>query len=130
MRATPIVMQDPLGQDLPQVPLVEWNEVVETCATRRFDQSLATRVRLRDAGGCFQHAKMHGPQRVVNSGREHGIAIVHHEPVRLVAGQDGSELLRRPLGRRMRRDVDVDDASAAMRDGDQRVTTVGSSRSR
>ena len=41
---TPIVMAHPVGQDLPQMSFVERNDVVETLATRRTDQSLAERV--------------------------------------------------------------------------------------
>jgi hypothetical protein len=87
------------------MPLVERNEVVETFPTRCSDQSFAERIRLRDAGRCFQHAQLHGAQRVVDRRREHGIAIVHHEPVRFVAGQDASELQCGPLGRRMLCDI-------------------------
>jgi hypothetical protein len=32
--ATPIVMRDPLAEDLPQMPLIERNEMVQTFATR------------------------------------------------------------------------------------------------
>jgi hypothetical protein len=106
-------MRDPLGQDLPQMPLIERNEMVETFATRRSDQSFAKRVRLRDASRCFQHAKPHRPQGVVNRGGKHGIAIVHHEAVRFVAGQDASELLRRPLHRRMLRDIPMQNPTGA-----------------
>ena len=88
MRTTPIVVKDPLGHDLPQMPLIERNEMVETFPPRRADQSLAKRIRLRDAGGRFQDARTHRPQRIVYRSREHGIAIVLHEPVRVVAGQD------------------------------------------
>ena len=81
--------------------LVEWNEMVEALATRSSDQSFAKRIRLWNAGRCFQHAKIHGPQCVVNGGREHGIAIMDHESARFVAGEVASELLRRPLRRRV-----------------------------
>ena len=37
VRASPIVMRDPLGQDLPQLPFIERNDVVETFSTRRPD---------------------------------------------------------------------------------------------
>src|SRR6266542_1234773 len=56
VRATVIVMRHPLSQDLPQLPLSERDEMVETLAPRRSDQSLAQRVRLRNAGRSFQHA--------------------------------------------------------------------------
>jgi hypothetical protein len=35
MRASPIVMRDPLAQDLPQLPFMERDDVVETFSTRR-----------------------------------------------------------------------------------------------
>jgi hypothetical protein len=54
VRASPIVMRHPLGQGFPQMPLMEWNEVVETFATCCPDQSFAKRVRLRDAGRYLQ----------------------------------------------------------------------------
>jgi hypothetical protein len=49
VRATLIVMRHPLGEDLPQMPLTERNEMVKTFATRGSDQALAERVRLRHA---------------------------------------------------------------------------------
>jgi hypothetical protein len=81
--------------------LVERNDMVEALASRGTDQAFAKGIRLWNADRCFQHPKIHGPQCVVHSGREHGIAIMDHEPVRVVAGQDASELLRRPLGGRI-----------------------------
>jgi hypothetical protein len=110
---TAIVMAYPFGQDLPQMSLVERNEVVERFATRRSDQSLAERVRLRDVGWSFQHAKIHGAQGVVNSGREDGVAVVHHESVRFIADQEASELLRRPLGCRVFCDVPMQNPACA-----------------
>src|SRR5687767_7632744 len=98
-------MRDPLGQDLPQMSLVEWNEMIEALAPRGSDQSFAKRIRLWNASRCLQHAKTHGPQCAVSSGGEHGIAIMDHESVRFVAGQEASELLRRPLGRRVFRGI-------------------------
>ena len=44
MRATPIVVRDPLGQDRPQMSFMERNDVVETFSARRPDQALAERV--------------------------------------------------------------------------------------
>jgi hypothetical protein len=61
-------MRHPLGQDFPHMPLMEWNEMVETFATRRPDQSFAKRVRLRDAGRCPQDVEIHGRERIVNGG--------------------------------------------------------------
>lgn len=113
VRPAAIVMSDPLAKDLSQMPLMERNEMVETFATRCSDQSLAKCVRLRDAGRGFQHPQVHRFQRVVDGGCEHGIAIVHHEPVRFVAGQHVSKLQRRPLGRRMLRDIPMQNPTGA-----------------
>jgi hypothetical protein len=90
---------------------VKWNEMVETLATCGSDQSFAKRIRLWNAGRCLQHPNIHGPQGVVNSRREDGIAIMHHESVRVVARQEASELLRRPVGGEMLREIPMEDPS-------------------
>ena len=113
MRATPIVMRYPLGQDRPQLPFIERNDVVETFSARCPDQTLAERVRLRHADRCFQDAQIHRSQRVVNSAREHGIAIVHDKPVRFFACQHASELQRGPLRGRMFRDIPMQNPTSA-----------------
>jgi hypothetical protein len=95
VRAASIVMTHPLGQDRPHMPLIERNGVVETLATRCADQSLAERVRLGHADRCFQHAKTHRSQCVVNSGRKHRIAIVHDKPVRFFRLSGRSETAAR-----------------------------------
>ena len=81
VRASPIVLRHPLGQDLPQLPFMERNDVVETFSTRRPDQVLTERVRLRRADRCLQDAQIHRLHCVVHSGRKHGIAIVHNERI-------------------------------------------------
>ena len=73
--------------------LVKWNDMIGALAPRGSDQSFAKRIRLWNASRCLQHAKTHGPQCAVSSGGEHGIAIMDHESVRFVAGQEASELL-------------------------------------
>jgi hypothetical protein len=76
-------MRDPLGQDLSQMSLVWRNDMVEALASRGTDQAFAKGIRSWNPDRCFQHPNIHGPQCVVNSGREHGIAIMDHEPVRV-----------------------------------------------
>jgi hypothetical protein len=87
--------------------------MVETLATRRADQSLAECVRLWHAKRCFQNAKTHRSQGVINSGRKHRIAIVHDQAVRFFACQHAPELLHRLLGRRMFSDVPMHDPPGA-----------------
>jgi len=70
------------------MPFIQRNDVVETLSTRRPDQTLAERVRLRRADRCFQDAKIHRSQRVVNSTRERSIAIVHDKPVRFFSPRE------------------------------------------
>jgi hypothetical protein len=106
-------MAHPVGQDLPQMSLVERNDVVETLAAYHSDQPFAERVRLRNADRSFQHAKIHGPQCVVNVGREDGIAVVHHEAVRFIADHNTSELLCRSLGCRVFGDIPMEDPTCA-----------------
>jgi hypothetical protein len=65
VRATPIVMRYPLGQDFPQMPFLERNDMVETFSTHRPDQALAERVRLRHADRCFQDARMPAKEEIL-----------------------------------------------------------------
>ena len=51
--------------------------------------------------------------------REGGIAVVQQEPRRLVLGKGVAELLRRPCGRGMFGDGDVDDPSPLVREDDE-----------
>jgi hypothetical protein len=55
---TAIVMRDPLGQDLSQMPFVERDDVVQTFATCPADQALAERVGLRHSGRRLQHTQI------------------------------------------------------------------------
>jgi hypothetical protein len=55
------------------------------------------------------------PEGVCVTSRSAAIAIMHHEPIRLVARQEASELLRGPLGGRpssqgeqLRRQIELD----------------------
>jgi len=113
VRATLTLVTHPLGEDRPQMPLIERNEMVVTFAPRCSNQALTKRVRLWDAGRCLQHANIHGPQYVVHGGREHGVAIMNHESVRVVATEEGYELLRCPVGGRVFGRVPMPNPTAA-----------------
>jgi len=71
------------------------------------------RVRLRDAGRCFQHAEMHGPQRVVNAPRtRRRDRAPRTGTVRRRSRRFGTAAPR-PLGHRMLRDIPMQNPTRA-----------------
>lgn len=52
--ATPIAMSHPLGQDSPEMPLIERNKPIQTFTTRRPDHAFAKGVRRGVAIGVFR----------------------------------------------------------------------------
>ena len=56
MRATAIVMRNPLLENSPQVFLINRNQEIQTLAADGSDQAFAESVRLGRAEGCFQNA--------------------------------------------------------------------------
>ena len=95
------------------MPFIERNDMIETFPTRGPDQALAERVGLRYANRCFQDAKIHRSQCVVNRRREQGIAIVHDKPVLFFACQHAPELLHGPVGCRMLGDIPMQNPAGA-----------------
>ena len=113
VRATPIVMRYPLARIFRSCRSLSGMTWSRHSLRAPSDQALAERVRLRHADRCFQDAQIHRSQCVVNSGRKHGIAIVHDKPVRFFACQHAPELLHGPLGRRMSRDIPMQNPTGA-----------------
>jgi len=60
MNAAMIVMENPLVEDLLQVPFAERNHEVQAVATDRTDQSLASGICLGRSGRRPQYAHAHG----------------------------------------------------------------------
>jgi hypothetical protein len=94
-----VVVRQPLGQHVAQVPFVQRNDPVEALASRGADEPFASRVRLRRPWWSAQNPERHGPERVVDRGREDGIAVVDDESIGRVERETIPELLDGPFSR-------------------------------
>jgi hypothetical protein len=72
-------MRDPLGQDSTEMPLVEWNQPIETFTTRGTDYAFAKGVRLRYRRWCLPDTQSHRAQRQIHVFRVNAVSIVHNE---------------------------------------------------
>ena len=117
-----VVVGDVALQQSPQLRLAERDHVVRALPTDRADHALDVSVLPRRAIGCGHLLDAH----VRNAVRE-GLAVdriaIPDQVARLgaVAGESLDDLLRRPRGRGMRSDVDVNDLASAMAENDERI---------
>ena len=110
MRSSPIVMAGPGFKRLSDVGFVEWNHKIETFSTCTADQALAKCIRLGRLIRSLQHSQPKRLQRLIQVLRIDTVTIMDNESVSFVTANAFSELLKRPLGRRMLSDVKVKDA--------------------
>src|SRR5262247_2748255 len=110
MRSSTIVMAGPGFKRLSDVGFVEWNHKIETFSTCTVDQALAKCIRLGRLIRSLQHSQPKRLQRLIQVLRIDTVTIMDNESVSFVTANAFSELLKRPLGRRMLSDVDVKDA--------------------
>jgi hypothetical protein len=113
VRSAPIVMRDPLLKNAPQVTLVQRNHPVQAFAPNCANHSFAERVRGRRSHRRLEDRQTHCGDCPVDTLGVYAVVIVDKEAVRLVAGHQHSELLRRPLRRRMFSHIPVTDPSSA-----------------
>ena len=102
MRPSAIVMYGELLDGPSKMTFVERNQVVQALAPEGSDQPLAERIRHGRPDGRPDRAYAEPSQRFIQRRREDRVAVVNHEPVRMVEWQDFAKLLGRPLGRGMR----------------------------
>src|SRR5215813_6686400 len=95
---------------LSDVGFVEWNHKIETFSTCTADQTLVKCIRLGRLIWRLQHSQPQRLQRLIQILRIDTVTIMDNEAVSFVTAKAFSELLKRPLGRRMLSDVKVKDA--------------------
>src|SRR5499427_8838539 len=110
MRSSTIVIAGPGFKRLSDVGFVEWNHKIETFSTGTADQALAKCIRLGRLIRSLQHSQPKRLQRLIQVLRIDTVTIMDKESVSFVTANAFSELLKRPLGRRMLSDVKVKDA--------------------
>ena len=121
VRATAIVVRDPLSEHAPQVAFVQRDQKIQALPADRAHQPLAKRIGLRGAHGRFQHAQIHRCQRSVDIRRVNRVSIVNHELVQAITSDERPELLNGPLGRGMLRHVPVRDPACPDFQDDEHV---------
>src|SRR5215471_12639973 len=109
MRSSTIVMAGPGFKRLSDVGFVEWNHKNETFSTCTADQALAKCIRLGRLIRSPQHSQPKRLQRLIQVLRIDTVTIMDNESVSFLTANGFSELLKRPLGRRMLSDVKVKD---------------------
>src|SRR5215469_6776205 len=107
MRPPAVIVHGPIPNRHVQMALVEWNQEVETFATKAATQSLAHRVRLWGPHRRTQNLYTQICKTLVDICREDAVTIVDDEAVRMIARQRFPELLQCPFRRGMGRDIVV-----------------------
>src|SRR5215831_11724549 len=108
-----VIVHGPIPNNHLEMAFVEWNQEVETFATKAAAESLAHRVRLRGPHWRTQNPYTQIGKTLVDIRREDGVAIVDDETIRMIARQGFPELLHRPFRRGMGRDVLVDNLAGS-----------------
>ena len=109
-----VIVHGPIPNSHVKMAFVEWNQEVETLATKAPAQSLAHRVRLGRSHGRPQNSYTQVRQTLVDFLSEDAIAIMDDEAVGMVARQRFPELLQCPFRRGMGRGVAVENRKAAV----------------
>src|SRR5260370_29977342 len=97
MRSPSVVVRRPFPNSHLQMPLVEWNQGVETLPAKAAAESLAQRVRLRGSHRRPQNPYTQIGKALVDILGEYAVSIVDEESVRMIARQCLPELLERPF---------------------------------
>src|SRR5215467_3174265 len=100
-----VIVHGPIPNSHVKMAFVEWNQEVETFATKAAAQSLAHHVRLGRPHWRTQNPYPQIGKTLVDVRREDTVAIVDDETIRMIARQGFPELLQRPFRRGMGRDV-------------------------
>ena len=103
VRAAPIVENDELLKNGPQMALTDWNDVIETLAPNASDQALAEAIALGRPHWSLQHSQTHPSNRAIDVSREDRVAVVNEETVLVLGIKELAKLLGSPFGGRMRR---------------------------
>src|SRR5215813_2910142 len=108
-----VIVHGPIPNSNVKVAFVEWNQEVETFATKAAAQSLAHRVRLGGPHRRTQNPYTQIGKTLVDILREDAVTIVDDETIRMIARQGIPELLQRPFRRGMGHDVVVENLAGS-----------------
>src|SRR5215831_16981324 len=122
MRAPVVEIADILHQDLLQMTLIEYENVVQALRPDRSHPALGNGVGPRRSERCANLSNPNVTHPTIEGRAVAAVAIMNEETSRyLVPSAAFDNLLRRPRSGRMRRHANVDDLSAGMFDHEQHV---------
>ena len=111
MRSRPVVIREVRAQQSPQMRLIDNDDVIEKLSTNRSDQALDVRI-LPGRPGCRdQLGDAHVGNAFPKTPAEDRITVALKVAGRRVPGERLQDLQGRPLGCRVRGDVEVNDSA-------------------
>jgi hypothetical protein len=113
MRASAIVMANPLTKDSSQMRCVEWDDIVQTFATDGSNQAFTMSVGGRHANGRFQDVDAPAPNLTIQTSGESLVPIMKNKLAVLIAWKRFPQLLKCPFGRGMFGYVEVYETSGS-----------------
>lgn len=114
VRAGFLVVRDILGQNGPEVPLVEHDQMVQTLPSDRADQPLGVWILPRRPRADDDFLDAHRLDLLPEVASVDAVAVSQHEPRRCVEGERLDDLSGRPPRRGAGRDTEVHDSTAVM----------------
>ena len=122
MRAPVVEIADILGQDLLQLALIEYENVVQALGPDRSHPALGDGVGTRRSEWRANLGNTNITHPTIERGAITAVAVMNEETSRYsVPSAAFDNLLRRPRSGRMRRQVNVDDLSAGVIDHEEHV---------
>src|SRR5215813_5980698 len=122
MRAPVVEIADILRQDLLQMALIEYEQMVEALASDRSHPALGDGVRPRRSERCANLGYTNIAHPTIERGAITAVAVMNEETSRYsLPSAAFDNLLRRPRSGRMRRPVNVDDLPAGVIDHEEHV---------
>jgi len=119
VRSCVMIVVEVSSKNSQQVPFIENDELIEALATNRSDESLDVRRLPWRAVRDHDLLDTHVLDALSEELTVDRIPIPDQEPGRLILGKRLDDLLSRPLGCRMRRDVEVNNHAAMMTEHDE-----------
>jgi len=83
MRASSVVIRNEFFKSQPQVPLIEWDEIVQALPSDGPDVSFAMSICRWRLNRCSKYSHTEVVQRQIERRRKDRIAIVNNKPVRM-----------------------------------------------
>jgi hypothetical protein len=122
MRAPVVEIADKLGQDLLQMPLIEYEHVVEALGPDRSHPALGDHVGPRRSEWRARLGNTEIMYPPIEAGAIAGVAVMNEKTWRLALPAAAfDDLLCRPFGGRMRRHVHVENLPAGVMDHEEHV---------